>query len=273
MKREILALVAALSTNSARAYQQAGTPPPDPDYKYVCTLKEDFSPHGKVIGAVEATKEFDENGKPLRDNAQLKFNSASFLHDAFPAMADGYMQGVWVSWQEDQHKEIHVPLTKDSDRSAYVSPVLSVGFAFDENVKIPKKYKYYETIIVRGKNALVGKYKDGFTHFEDYYSPEVINLDRIEASEYGAMFRADDIMNYSQNSNELTLYFVKLSIEKYKNIHVKDRIILQQFSFYASDLAGIEDLYEKKIRPWMNKVNFEACEKVYEAADIIVTRG
>lgn len=276
MFKEALAFVVALLPCCVEAAKPQEAAQPAPDYHYVCSFKEDFKPHDKVLGVFEINKIYHVDGKSEPTDARLTFVSADFLHDAFPPMVDGYLRGVFITWREDQHKELGVALPRDGDRSAYVSPNLDIAFDIDQSVKIPRSYSFDETIITIGKNKLIGKYKDGFTHFVDFYSPEIMNLERVESIEGMASFRLDDIINYSRGHDEISFYFVKTSIERsYHIINSAERIVLQRFSLDPKDFGGIDRMYLDKIVPWEKGItDYKNCARVEnDNNDIIVTKG
>lgn len=274
MFKEALAFAIALLPCWVEAAEPQEAAQPAPDYHYECGFKEDFKPHGKVLGVLEIKKIYHADGKADPTDARLTFVSANLLHDAVPPMIDGYLRGVFVTWGEDQHKELGVKLLENYDRSAYISPRMDIAFDVDRSIKIPKSYLFDETIITIGKNKLVGKYKDGLLHFVDFYSPEIMNLERIESIEGMSTFNLEDITDYSHNHDEISLYFVKTSIKKFHNINVEDRIVLQNFSLYPKDFEGIYRMYKDKILPWEKGIaDYKNCEKVEDYNDIIVTKG
>jgi hypothetical protein len=263
----------ALSPYCAQATEPQQVPQSAPDYHYECSLKEDFKPHGKVIGLLEIKKIYHADGKADATDAKLTFISTSFVHDAFPPMIDGYLRGTFIRWSEDQHKEIGIVDPRESGKSPYISPSFYVSFDIDPNMKIPNRYRYFESIVTIGKNNIVGLRKDGLTHFDDYYIPGVINLDRIEAYGGSAAFRLEDITNYAKDNSEISFYFTKLRFGKFKMITITDRIVLRRFSLDPKDFDGIDRMYQDKILPWEKGiVDYKTCEKVEDYNDIVDTK-
>ncbi|MEO8374680.1 MAG: hypothetical protein ABI471_05615 [Sphingomonas bacterium] len=274
MFKEALAFAIALLPCCVAAAERQKVAQPTRDYRYECSFEGDFKPHDKVLGVLEIKKIFHADGKADSTEARLTFIIENLLHDAFPPIKDGYLRGMYITWSEDQHKELGVTLLEDSDRSAYITPNLDIYFGTEPSIKLPEKYEYNDVIITIGKNELIGKFKDGFTHFVDYYSPEVINLERLEF--YGGMskFRLEDIVNYSKGNDEICFYFTRMSVEKSGGYTTKDRIIVQRFSLDPKDLAGIDRLYREKTLSWENgTAGYKNCPKIEGENDIMVTSG